>query len=168
MRAAERSLVVNGEAHSRPEDVGMSLLHFLREHLRLTGTKEACGSGECGACTVLIEGKPQLSCITLSARVTQPVTTIEGLAHESADIAAAFAAHGGFQCGFCTSGQIVHATAILREGLPLTRKEAEAKLRHELSGNICRCTGYVGIVNAILAVAEQRRKIAETSGFKAP
>jgi aerobic-type carbon monoxide dehydrogenase small subunit (CoxS/CutS family) len=167
MRAAERSLIVNGEAHSLPGDVSMSLLYFLREHLRLTGTKEACGSGECGACTVLIDGKPQLACITLCARVRQPVTTIEGLGGEAADIARAFAEHGGFQCGFCTSGQIVHATAILREGLPPTRKEAEAKLRHELSGNICRCTGYVGIVNAILAVAEQRRKIAEISGPRA-
>jgi aerobic-type carbon monoxide dehydrogenase small subunit (CoxS/CutS family) len=160
MRAAHHSLVVNGKSHSRPDDVSLSLLHFLRDHLRLTGTKEACGSGECGACTVLIDGKPHISCITLCARVTQPVTTIEGLPGESADLARAFAEHGAFQCGFCTSGQIVHATVILRDGLPPTRKEAEAKLRHELSGNICRCTGYVSIVNAILAVAEQRRQIA--------
>jgi len=156
MTSRARRIVVNGTAHDVDGPPGLSLLHMLRDQLGLTGTKEACGRGECGACTVLIGGVPQLSCLTLCARVQQPVTTIEGLTDECLDICQAFADHGGFQCGFCTSGQIVHAAAILRDGLPADRTEAERVLRHKLSGNICRCTGYAGIIAALLDVAAKR------------
>ena len=160
MRTLDHTLVVNHTPHTIKIDPGWSLLHVLRNQLRLTGTKEACGSGECGACTVLVGDVPQLSCITLCARVRVPVSTIEGLSEESADLRRAFAERGGFQCGYCTSGQIVHAVAILRAGLPASRSAAESVLRRLLSGNICRCTGYVGIIEAILDVAEQRTRSA--------
>ncbi len=160
MRTVDHTIVVNTTPHTVKINPSQSLLHVLRDDLGLKGTKEACGSGECGACTVLVGDAPQLSCITLCARVRTPVTTIEGLSEESADLRRAFGEKGGFQCGFCTSGQIVHATAILRAGLPASRGEAEGVLRHLLSGNICRCTGYVGIVEAILDVAEQRTRSA--------
>ena len=149
----DHTITVNGTPHCGSIALGLSLLRFLRDRLGLTGTKEACGSGECGACTVLVGGVPQLACITLCVRVREPVTTIEGLAEEAHGLREAFARRGGFQCGFCTSGQIVHAVAILRSGLPADRDEAETVLRHQLSGNICRCTGYVGIVDAILDAA---------------
>lgn len=149
-------LVVNGRHHALDLPPATSLLEILREYLGLTGTKEACGRGECGACTVLVGGVPQLSCITLAGLVASPVTTIEGLAQDWSDLRRAFAEHGGFQCGFCTSGQIVHAAAILTAGIPAAPAEAERHLRHRLSGNICRCTGYAGIVAAVMDVARKR------------
>ena len=128
------------------------LLDVLRNELGLTGTKEACGRGECGACTVLIDGRPILACITLAHRVTGHVQTVEGLADEHADLRAEFAATAAFQCGFCTPGQLVRAVALLRTGLPAD----DDTLRHELSGNICRCTGYQGIVEALRRTAAAR------------
>ena len=121
------------------------LLDVLRDRLGLTGTKEGCGRGECGACTVLIHGAPVLSCITLAARVRGQVQTVEGIAEEASDLSAAFADLGGFQCGFCTPGQIVRGQALLQQGLPAEDEE----LRRAMSGNICRCTGYNGIVDAL-------------------
>jgi aerobic-type carbon monoxide dehydrogenase small subunit (CoxS/CutS family) len=153
---AHLTLVVNGKQQQPEARQFASLLEVLRDDLGLTGTKEACGRGECGACTVLVGGLPHLSCITLAALVDGPVMTIEGLAEDWSDLRQAFADWGGFQCGFCTSGQIVHAAAILSRGLPQDREEAARHLRHSLSGNICRCTGYVGIVAAVLSVAEKR------------
>jgi len=153
---APLSLVINGLRQEFDAQDGATLLEILRERLGLTGTKEACGRGECGACTVQIGGVPHLACITLAALVAEPVTTIEGLAAEWTDLRRAFAEHGGFQCGFCTAGQIVHAAAILTEGLPENAAEAESVLRHRLSGNICRCTGYAGIVDAVMSVARAR------------
>jgi aerobic-type carbon monoxide dehydrogenase small subunit (CoxS/CutS family) len=135
---------------------GTRLLDVLRDHLGLTGVKEACGRGECGACTVLIDGQPIVSCLVLSETVLGEVRTIEGLADEFADLRAAFADHGAFQCGFCTSGQIVRAAALLNEEWPATRSEREAFVRQSMSGNICRCTGYTGIVDAVIATAENR------------
>jgi aerobic-type carbon monoxide dehydrogenase small subunit (CoxS/CutS family) len=149
-------LVVNGRRREIEAADGATLLEILRERLGLTGTKEACGRGECGACTVQIGGIPHLACITLAALVDGPVTTIEGLADDWVDLRRAFAEHGGFQCGFCTSGQIVHAAAILAEGLPENAAAAERALRHRLSGNICRCTGYAGILDAVMSVARAR------------
>lgn len=121
------------------------LLDVVRDRFGLTGTKEACGRGECGACTVLVDGVPVLACITLAARVTGDVTTVEGLAEEATPLRAAFADCGAFQCGFCTPGQIVRGTALLRAGLP----ESDPELRREMSGNVCRCTGYAGIIDAL-------------------
>ncbi len=135
----------------------MTLLAVLRGTLNLKGAKEACGRGECGSCTVLIDGVPVMACLTLAARVRGEVTTVEGLTEEFEDLREAFADLGGFQCGFCTSGQLVRAAALLRAGLPATRAEAERVIRYEMSGNICRCTGYNGIVDAIWATAEKRR-----------
>jgi aerobic-type carbon monoxide dehydrogenase small subunit (CoxS/CutS family) len=124
---------------------GVRLIDVLREHVGITGTKEACGRGECGACTVLIDGRPTLACITLARRVRGSVETVEGLAEEAMPLRAAFARRSAFQCGFCTPGQIVRGIALLREGLP----ERDADLRHAMSGNICRCTGYEGILDAL-------------------
>ena len=149
-------LLINGDNHDIEDIPGQSLLHVLRDRLGLTGTKEACGRGECGACTVLIAGTPHLSCLTLAARVRGEVLTIEGIAEKVTDLREAFADFGGFQCGFCTSGQLVQATALLSAGLPDDRAEAERAVRHGLSGNICRCTGYAGIVEAVLRVAARR------------
>lgn len=132
------------------------LLDVLRERHGLMGTKEACGRGECGACTVLVDGTPVLSCITLAARVTGEVTTVEGVADEAGDLRGAFADCGAFQCGFCTPGQIVRGTALLRGGLP----DDDDELRRQMSGNICRCTGYTGIIEA-LRRAEQARSGAD-------
>jgi aerobic-type carbon monoxide dehydrogenase small subunit (CoxS/CutS family) len=131
---------------------GTLLIDVLRDGLGLTGTKEACGRGECGACTVLIDGRPVLACITLAARVTGAVHTIEGLAEECADLRAEFARASAFQCGFCTPGQLVRCTALLRAGLP----PGDDILRQEISGNICRCTGYQGIVAALRRTAARR------------
>jgi aerobic-type carbon monoxide dehydrogenase small subunit (CoxS/CutS family) len=140
-------LVVNGEEVLAGVEFGPDelLLDVLRDRLGLTGTKEGCGRGECGACTVLVQGAPVLSCITLASRVEGQVETVESVAEEAEDLAGAFADLGGFQCGFCTPGQIVRGQALLREGLPA----ADDDLRRAISGNICRCTGYNGIIDAL-------------------
>jgi aerobic-type carbon monoxide dehydrogenase small subunit (CoxS/CutS family) len=138
------SFVLNGERVELRCPVGERLLDTLRDELGLIGTKEACGRGECGACTVLVDGRPVMGCLTLTSRV-RTVETIEGLREESRPLREAFARHGGFQCGFCTPGQIVRGVALLRDGVP----DDEAALRAALSGNICRCTGYAAIVTAV-------------------
>ena len=127
----------------------LRLLDYLRDQCGLHGTKEACGRGECGACTVLIDGQAVLSCITYAARVSGHVETVEGLADEALPLREAFARHGAFQCGFCTPGQIVRATAVIRQGCPASDRD----LRSAMSGNVCRCTGYNGIMAAIREVA---------------
>jgi aerobic-type carbon monoxide dehydrogenase small subunit (CoxS/CutS family) len=124
------------------------LLDVLRDRLGLLGTKEACGRGECGACTVLVRGRPVLSCLVLAARAVD-VETIEGLRDEAGALREAFADAGAFQCGFCTPGQIVRGVALLRQGLPAD----DLALRREMSGNICRCTGYAGIMAALRRAA---------------
>lgn len=143
-------LRVNGRVLAAPTDPEPTLLHWLRVSLRLTGTKEGCGRGECGACTVLLDGQPVLACLMPAMLVRGEVTTVEGLGEAAGPLREAFADRGGYQCGFCTSGQLVHAWALLQEGLPRERPAAEAAVRHALSGNLCRCTGYAGIVEAVL------------------
>jgi aerobic-type carbon monoxide dehydrogenase small subunit (CoxS/CutS family) len=149
-------LRVNGAAVRVAAPAGTPLAAVLREQLGLTSVKVACGRGECGACTVLVDGRPRLACITLVGMVTGAVTTAEGLAEEAADLRASFADLGAFQCGFCTPGQIVHATAILRGPLPDDPGRRPGWVRSQLSGNICRCTGYTAIVDAVCAVAARR------------
>jgi aerobic-type carbon monoxide dehydrogenase small subunit (CoxS/CutS family) len=138
-------MLVNGEERVVDQVPGETLLAVLRNTLKLTGTKLGCGVGECGACTVLIDGQPKLACITLASRVRGSVETIESLHEESRDLRQAFADEGAFQCGFCTPGHVTTATALLRAGLP----SSDAELRCLISGNICRCTGYAGIVRAV-------------------
>jgi len=149
--------IVNGRPYEVIIEPRMTLLDVLRDKLGLTGTKYACGTGDCGACTVLIDGKPVLSCLTLAARVKEKkILTIEGLAEGSNlhPIQKAFIDYGAIQCGFCTPGMILTAKALLDENAEPTREEVKAAL----GGNLCRCTGYVKIVDAILAAAETTRK----------
>jgi aerobic-type carbon monoxide dehydrogenase small subunit (CoxS/CutS family) len=142
------TITVDG-ASIRPDE---RLIDVLRDRLGLIGTKEGCSRGECGACTVIVDGRTVLSCIILASRVDGEVTTIEGVADEGEPLRAAFADQGALQCGFCTPGQIVRGVALLREGLP----DDDGELRHRMSGNVCRCTGYVGIMQALRDAAEGR------------
>jgi aerobic-type carbon monoxide dehydrogenase small subunit (CoxS/CutS family) len=144
-------LTINGEAHGVDVPVGTTLADALRDELGLTGTKIACAEGHCGACTVLLDGVPVYSCITLVHMVGErEVTTIEGLReHPLVD---AFVRTDALQCGFCTPGQIVRAAALLRE----TPNPDERTIREQMSGNICRCTGYTQIVDAVLTAARKQ------------
>ncbi len=137
---------VNGGAYEIRAGVGRTLAEFLREDLGLTGTKIACAEGHCGACTVLVDGVPKLSCITLVHAVEgRDVTTIEGLReHPLVD---AFVRADALQCGFCTPGQIVSAAALVDANPQPTREQ----VRHQMAGNICRCGAYPKIEEAILA-----------------
>jgi xanthine dehydrogenase YagT iron-sulfur-binding subunit len=160
-------LQVNGHSHSLTLDPRTTLLDALREHLALTGSKKGCDHGQCGACTVLIEGHRINSCLTLAVMHDgQSVTTIEGLAlgDNLHPMQAAFVEHDGFQCGYCTSGQICSAIGMLaesREGMPsyvtndLTQATelTDAEIRERMSGNICRCAAYPNIVAAIKQTA---------------
>jgi len=150
------TLHVNGSTHEvavRPYDV---LLDVVREELNLTGTKRGCDMGTCGCCTMVIDGRARLSCLTpVLEAVGHEITTIEGLKSEGElhPLQRAFAEHGGSQCGFCTAGFIMTAMAFLEQHTQPTRQEiAEA-----ISGNLCRCTGYIKIVDAIAAVAQHGR-----------
>jgi carbon-monoxide dehydrogenase small subunit len=147
-------LNVNGEEFEILTEVHKTLLEVLREDLGLTGTKRGCDLGTCGACTVLIEGKPYLSCLTLAADVQgKKILTIEGLSQkgELHPLQKAFVEKGAIQCGFCTPGMILTAKAFLEE----QPHPSEGKLKKAISGNLCRCTGYVKIVEAILSVSEK-------------
>jgi aerobic-type carbon monoxide dehydrogenase small subunit (CoxS/CutS family) len=138
-------LRVNGGTYQVDGDVGRSLAETLREDLGLTGTKVACNEGHCGACTVLVDGVPTLSCITLLHTVDGEVTTIEGLReHPLVD---SFVRADALQCGFCTPGQIVSAAALV-EGSPEPSRE---EIRHAMAGNLCRCGAYPKIEEAILS-----------------
>jgi len=149
---AARGLRVNGRVVEVAVAPGDTLLHVLRDRLRLTGAKEACGRGECGACTVLVDGVAIMSCVMLASLVHGEVTTIEGIAGEARGLREAFADAGAFQCGFCTPGQIVRAVELLRD----TPNPDERTVREQMSGNICRCTGYTQIVDAVLTTARKR------------
>ena len=148
-------LVVNSDECEVSTAPTTTLLQVLRGQLGLMGSKEACGRGECGACTVLLGAVPVMACTVLAQLVDEPVTTIEGVAEDARDLREAFADHGGFQCGYCTPGQIVRAEALLRAGGPLD----EATVRSCMAGNFCRCTGYVQIVDAVLATAAARGSV---------
>ena len=148
---------VNGESVEVAVELGVMLIDVLREELRLTGTKESCGRGDCGACTVLLDGKTVNSCITPAMKaMNREVWTIEGLGSPGKlhPIQEAFVEHGAVQCGFCTPGVIMSAKALLEENPNPT----ETEVRVGLSGNICRCTGYVKIVDAVLAAAKRMSK----------
>lgn len=163
------SITVNGSAHPLPQDPRVSLLDFLRHDLGLTGTKKGCDHGQCGACTVIVNGVRLNSCLTLAVMHDgDAITTIEGLGTPQAPSALqkAFLAHDGFQCGYCTPGQICSATALLEEIADNWPSDASSDLtgpivltdeeiRERMSGNLCRCGAYANIVAAIRDVAEQ-------------
>jgi aerobic-type carbon monoxide dehydrogenase small subunit (CoxS/CutS family) len=148
-------LDVNGDRRQVAHAADATLLAVLRDDLGLRGAKLGCGNGECGACTVLVDGVPTMACVTLAARVHGRVETIEGLREETAPLRAAFAAEGAFQCAFCTPGHVVRLAAMLRDGdVPAD----DADLRHRMAGNICRCTGYAAIVRAVRAAADEEQR----------
>lgn len=162
-------LVVNGEAVEVDVAPTTRLVDVLRDRLGLTGAKDACGRGDCGACTVLVGDRAVLACLILAARVDEPVRTVEGIAAEAADLRRAFADRGGLQCGYCTPGFIVRCHEMLEasgvgegdrgmaaagetagSGADAVGGAGEAAVRAGLSGNFCRCTGYNGPVAAVV------------------
>ncbi|MDQ7949057.1 MAG: 2Fe-2S iron-sulfur cluster-binding protein [Pedobacter sp.] len=151
-------LKVNQKAYSLKVEPRVTLLDLLREQLQLTGTKKGCDHGQCGACTVHVDGKRINACLSLAVmNEGKQVTTIEGLAkgEELHPMQAAFIKHDGFQCGYCTPGQIMSAVACVREGHANSKEE----IREYMSGNICRCGAYPNIVDAIVEVKEKGEKI---------
>ena len=150
-------LRVNGETVEVLTEIHKTLLEVLREDLGLTGTKRGCDLGSCGACTVLIGGKPHLSCLTLAVDVRgKEILTIEGLGRDGAlhPLQKAFIERGAIQCGFCTPGMILTAKAFLDQH----PRPSEEETKRAVSGNLCRCTGYVKIVEAVLAAAEKEQE----------
>jgi carbon-monoxide dehydrogenase small subunit len=146
---------VNGDWHELAVEPRSTLLEALRYSLKLTGSKQGCDKGDCGACTVLIDGRPHLSCISLAVQaVGRKITTIEGLAHGSRahPVQDAFDLCGALQCGFCQSGMMLSAAALLLEH-PRPHRD---QIKEALSGNLCRCTGYTQILNAVEVASGQR------------
>jgi len=145
-------MVVNGKSVEVKVDPTWTLLYVLREELKLTGTKKGCEKGDCGACTVLLQGKPVNSCLVLALQAEgKEIETIEGLgqADDLHPLQKSFIANGAVQCGFCTPGMLLSAAALLKKNPSPTEKE----IRTAISGNLCRCTGYQKIVKAIQDVA---------------
>lgn len=150
-------LKVNGEIREVVIEPRTTLLEVLREDLGLTGSKRGCDTGDCGACTVLIDGRPVVSCLTLAIGVKdKEILTIEGIAQDSQlhPLQQAFMDYFAVQCGFCTPGMILSAKALLDRNLNPTEEE----VREAISGNLCRCTGYVKIIEAIMAAAKYKQK----------
>ena len=148
------SITVNGDEYTRVIKANTLLVNFLREELDLTGTKRGCEMGDCGSCTVLLNGKPVDSCLVLAVEADgQEVTTIEGVATVDGldKIQEEFIKNGGLQCGYCTPGMILSAKALLAKN----PKPTEQEVREAIAGNLCRCTGYVLIVKSILAASGQ-------------
>jgi carbon-monoxide dehydrogenase small subunit len=147
---------VNGEERTAIADTRDTLLGLLRDRLGLTGTKEGCGNGNCGTCTVLMDGAVVNACLVLAQEASESeIVTIEGIADGDKlhPIQEALVAYGGTQCGFCTPGIVISAKALLDSN----PHPSEAEIRHAVAGNLCRCTGYGKIVEAIAAAAAQRR-----------
>jgi carbon-monoxide dehydrogenase small subunit len=145
-------VTVNGESHELYVDASTSLLQFVRQQLGLTGSKEGCDDSECGACMILVDGRPVNSCSYLALQANhRTITTVEGLAKgaELHPLQRQFAELGGVQCGYCTSGMLMSAVALLKEN----PRPSEEEIRWALSGNLCRCTGYTKIVQAVQAAA---------------
>jgi xanthine dehydrogenase YagT iron-sulfur-binding subunit len=141
-------LKVNGRAHRVLVEPRWSLLFVLRDRIGLTGSKPGCERGECGSCTVLVDGRPQYACLTLAVEAEgREIETVEGLmrGEELGDVQQAFVAEDAFQCGYCTPGQVVAAEGLLRANLQPTGEE----IRHGMSGNLCRCAAYTHIVKAV-------------------
>jgi xanthine dehydrogenase YagT iron-sulfur-binding subunit len=159
-------LTVNGERREiLLDDPRVTLLDLLRERLHLTGTKKGCDRGQCGACTVLVDGKRINACLALAvSHDGAEITTIEGVAYGDRlhPLQAAFIAHDGLQCGFCTPGQIMSAIGLIAEGQAGDDPE---RIREGLSGNLCRCGAYAGIVEAVLEA--QKHLVTETTGCAA-
>jgi carbon-monoxide dehydrogenase small subunit len=148
------NLKVNGTVYPLEVDPRERLLDTIRYQLDLTGAKEGCGTGDCGACTMLLDGRPVTTCLVLSATCSnREVTTVEGLAKpgDLTPVQQAFVEHTALQCGVCIPGFIVNATALLRENPNPT----EAEVRYHLQGNLCRCTGYTKIIEAVIDAARQ-------------
>ncbi len=148
------SITVNGTREHLTVSANLTLLRLLRDELALTGTKNGCEAGECGACTVLLDGEPVNSCMVLAVECDgREVTTVEGLAGDGqlTLLQASFAEHNAVQCGFCTPGMLISAHALLERN----PHPGEAEIKEALVGNLCRCTGYVRIVEAVEAAAEK-------------
>jgi len=152
----EITFILNGEATNVEVDPQWTLLYLLREVLELTGTKEGCGYGECGACTVIIDGQAVNSCLyPVMEAEGKAITTIEGLASKDGQLhplQTAFINEGAVQCGFCSPGMIMSAKALL----DTNEKPTEEEIKDAVAGNLCRCTGYVNIINAVKSVAGGR------------
>src|SRR6266702_4344854 len=150
------TLRVNGKSHDMRLDPRTTLLDALREYLDLTGSKKGCDHGQCGACTVLVDGVRVLSCLTLAAQVRGPVTTIEGLSSGNTlhPMQQAFIDQDAFQCGYCTPGQILSAVSCVEEG----HAANDAEIREYMSGNLCRCAAYPNIVAAIKQAKHSMRE----------